>query len=83
MYVQAILHLLQKELFFYEFNYPNALKYEEFLDGILPMIGSSDSSLHNEFLHSTNNPLDEISNNVDLNVITGSIYMLGEIFKEF
>lgn len=73
----------QKELFFYEFNYPNALKYEEFLDGILPMIGSSDGSLHNEFLHSTNNPLDEISNNVDLNVITGSIYMLGEIFKEF
>ncbi len=73
----------QKELFFYEFNYPNALTYQEFLDGILPMINPLDDSLHKEFLHSTNNPLSEISDDADLNVITGSIYMLGEVFKEF
>lgn len=54
---------------FYEFNYPNALKYDELKE-------------YKNKLRKINNPLDEIlKGDYELCIISGSIYMLGQIFK--
>ncbi len=55
------------DFYFYEFNYPNALKYEYVKDFNFKK---------------TTSPINEIKKgDFDLCVISGSIYMLGEIFK--
>ena len=52
---------------FYEFNYPNSLTYGE---------------LNNEKLRKIENPIEEIKKgDFDLCAVGGSIYMLGDIFK--
>lgn len=64
------------EFCFYEFNYPGALRYEEFCEGFEAKIGGE--------VRRVRNPLEEIGGEgVDLTVFCGSIYMLGEVFKEF
>lgn len=55
---------------FYEFDYPNALKYE-------------DLGEFKNFLREIKNPFAEINKkDFDLCVISGSLYMLGQIFKD-
>lgn len=61
----------QKKICFYEFDYPNALKYNDLI------------KTEND-IEKITNPLLEMNNkNFDLTVICGSIYMLGLIFKDF
>lgn len=75
------------QICFNEFNYPNALKYEEFykvfLEVFEPIFGKDTANL----VCKIENPLKEVfaKKNIDwdLTVFAGSIYMLGEIFKEF
>lgn len=56
---------------FYEFNYPNALKYENL-----------DEKYKNK-IREIKNPMFEIEqNDYELCVLAGSIYMLGKIFKD-
>ncbi len=60
-----------RKLCFYEFNYPNALKYEDFIK-------------HINYAKKINDPVFEMNDkNYDLIVVCGSIYMLGSIFKDF
>ncbi len=79
-YKRVIEYLLscnaQKKLCFYEFNYPNALKYDDFFNNIpLKFKGITEK---------IDNPIFEMDNkNFDLIVVCGSIYMLGLIFKDF
>ena len=55
---------------FYEFNYPNSLKYDNLGD-------------FKEKLRKINDPFIEINKkDFDLCVVSGSLYMLGEIFKD-
>ena len=56
---------------FYEFNYPNALKYENL-----------DEKYKNK-IREIKNPMFEIEqNDYELCILAGSIYMLGKIFKD-
>ena len=56
---------------FYEFNYPNALKYENL-----------DKKYKNK-IREIKDPIFEIGqNDYELCVLAGSIYMLGKIFKD-
>ena len=56
---------------FYEFNYPNALKYENL-----------DKKYKNK-IREIKNPMFEIEqNDYELCILAGSIYMLGKIFKD-
>lgn len=57
------------EFYFYEFDYKNALKFEN-----LPKEIKS-------FALQTKNPLEIINNHQDLCVVCGSLYMLGELFS--
>ncbi len=61
-----ILKTKEDELYFIEFNHPNALKYEE--------LGKRPKAKKYDF-----KSLDEIKNIEGLKVICGSIYMLGDI----
>jgi len=62
-------------LCFYEFNYPNALKYKNFTRNI---------SEFNAKIKEIQNPQLEMDDkNFDLVVVFGSIYMLGLVFKDF
>ncbi len=62
-------------LCFYEFNYPNALKYKNFTQNI---------SEFNAKIKEIQNPQLEMDDkNFDLVVVFGSIYMLGLVFKDF
>jgi len=68
---KSMLNLLikpQDELKFVEFNYPNSLKFDEL-----------DESYNAK---KAGNIEEEILNNDNLKIFCGSIYMLGEIFKE-
>ena len=65
-----------RELCFYEFNYPNALKYQEFA-AVLPV------EIKN-ITRKIEDPKKEMARGgADLTVVCGSIYMLGELFKYF
>lgn len=65
-----------RELCFYEFNYPNALKYRDLMAELPPSMKSITRKIKN--------PIDEIvQREADLAVVCGSIYMLGELFKGF
>ncbi len=56
---------------FYEFNYPNALKYEHLQEK------------YKSKIREIKNPIFEIEqNNYELCILAGSIYMLGKIFKD-
>lgn len=56
---------------FYEFNYPNALKFEAL------------SKNYKDKIREIKDPIFEIEqNDCELSVLAGSIYMLGNIFKE-
>lgn len=59
------------EFYFYEFNYPNALKYDEL-----------DKKYHFKKLEDIDNIKEIISNKNELKVFFGSIYMLGRIFNQ-
>ncbi len=61
----------QKKICFYEFNYPNALKYSDLI------------KTENNIEKITDPVFEMNDNNFDLTVICGSIYMLGLIFKGF
>ena len=62
---------LNAEFCFYEFNYPNALKYVD--------LGEFKAKMKK-----TDNPIDEIrKGGYNLFVVSGSLYMLGEIFKNW
>ncbi len=67
---------IQRKLFFYEFDYLNALKYEDFIKNIRadfkPLIEKID-----------NPKIGIIGKDFDLTVVCGSIYMLGLLFKDF
>ena len=70
--VQKSVKLNGRELCFYEFDYPNALKYED----LPPEI--------KEVAKKSADPFGEMSDaGADLVVVCGSIYMLGQIFKDF
>lgn len=78
------------ELHFYEFDYPNALKYEDFYLVFKEIF--NDNAYGGEFVptvQETKKPSDEIfdsrksSDDWDLTVFAGSIYMLGRIFQDF
>ncbi len=65
-----------RELCFYEFNYPNALKYREFAAELPVEIKNITRKIEN--------PKKEMARGgADLTVVCGSIYMLGELFKDF
>ena len=56
---------------FYEFNYPNALKYENL------------EEKYKNKIREIKDPIFEIGqNDYELCVLAGSIYMLGKIFKD-
>ena len=62
---------IEAKFYFFEFNWQNALKYEEIKD------------FSPNFIQ-TKNPVFEIKqDDCELCVVSGSIYMLGEIFKNF
>ena len=61
----------QDEFYFYEFNYPNALKFDE-----LP------TKYNAKKIDSINKIENIIKNNQNLKIFAGSIYMLGKIFKK-
>lgn len=67
---------IQRKLFFYEFDYPNALKYEDFIKNIRadfkPLIEKTDYP-----------KIGITGKDFDLTVVCGSIYMLGLLFKDF
>jgi len=66
---------LKRELYFYEFNYPNALKYEDFIQNINPKF--------KPLIKKTDTPIKELEDkSFDLIVVCGSIYMLGLLFKD-
>lgn len=68
------------ELCFYEFSYPGALEYKEFIAALSDLNLSDLAGRVREI----DNPIEEIAaGGVDLTVVCGSIYMLGEIFKNF
>lgn len=63
------------KLCFYEFNYPNALKYKDFAQNMTEF-GAKIKEIEN--------PQFEMNDkNFDLVVVFGSIYMLGLVFKDF
>lgn len=63
------------EFCFYEFDYLGALKYEEFMANVPKLEGR---------VREIKDPVAEINNGgADLTIICGSIYMLGQIFKDF
>lgn len=66
-----ILNPKENELYFYEFNYPNALKYDEL-----------DKKYQAKKISSQEEIEEIIETNKDLKVFCGSIYMLGKIFKD-
>ena len=67
--VLDILYDKNHDFCFYEFNYNNALKYDELVK-------------YKSCLREIKNPLDEIlKGDYELCVVAGSIYMLGQIFK--
>ncbi len=59
----------EDKLYFYEFDYPNALKFEQ-----LP------SDIKNK-AQKTLTPLDIIKNDDNLKIVCGSLYMLGKLFN--
>ena len=61
----------EDEFYFFEFDYPNALKYEE-----LPKKYNAKSVKTIEEIKTI------INNNKNLKIFCGSLYMLGNIFKE-
>lgn len=61
-----ILILPKDELYFFEFDYPNALKFDE---------------LPSKYNAKKLNSLDELKNISNLKIFCGSIYMLGKIFN--
>ena len=65
-----------RELCFYEFNYPNALKYQEFA-AVLPV------EIKNITRKIEDPKKEMVRGDADLTVVCGSIYMLGELFKDF
>lgn len=61
----------QKKICFFEFDYPNALKYSNLI------------KTENDIKKITDPVFEMDDKNFDLTVICGSIYMLGLIFKDF
>ena len=57
------------ELYFYEFNYPCALKFSELPQNI------------RKIAKQTQNPLEIINSTKNLKVVCGSLYMLGNLFN--
>ena len=66
-----ILNPKENELYFFEFNYPNALKYDEL-----------DEKYQAKKISSLKEIQEIIETNKDLKVFCGSIYMLGKTFKD-
>ena len=66
-----ILNPQKDELLFYEFDYPNALKFEEL-----------DKKYQAKKISSIEEIKEIIATNKDLKIFCGSIYMLGKIFKD-
>ena len=66
-----MLNLKENELYFFEFDYPNALKFEEL-----------DEKYQAKKLSSIKEIEDLINNNDCLKIFSGSIYMLGKLFSE-
>ena len=67
-----ILNPKENELYFYEFDYPNVLKFNEL-----------DKKYQAKKISSQEEIEKLIETNKDLKVFCGSIYMLGKIFKNF
>ena len=59
----------EDELYFYEFNYPNALKFDE----LPPRV--------RKFVRKTESPHDIIESRENLKIVCGSLYMLGSLFN--
>ena len=66
-----ILNPKENELYFFEFNYPNALKYDELNEKYQAKKISSLKEIQ-----------EIIETNKDLKIFCGSIYMLGKTFKD-
>ncbi len=81
-YKEVLEYLLgqgEREVCFYEFDYPNALKYEDLMKSLEP----GAARLIRGGIRKVENPYEEITKGgADLTVVCGSIYMLGQVFKE-
>ncbi|MBQ7288057.1 MAG: bifunctional folylpolyglutamate synthase/dihydrofolate synthase [Candidatus Gastranaerophilales bacterium] len=66
-----MLDLKENELYFFEFDYPNALKFEEL-----------DEKYQAKKISSIKEIEELINNNDCLKIFSGSIYMLGKLFSE-
>ena len=84
-YKAVLEHLLSKDnrrLRFYEFDYPNALKYEDLMENLADC-PTEVLRRAAENVEKIENPYEEMSkNDADLTVVCGSIYMLGQLFKD-
>lgn len=58
-----------EEIFYYEFNHPNAVSYEEY-------------KRNTPFLTNLKPYNDEVLNRKEIKIITGSLYMIGEFLKK-
>ncbi|MBQ9244659.1 bifunctional folylpolyglutamate synthase/dihydrofolate synthase [bacterium] len=70
--VAKILFKPDDEIYFYEFNHKNAVKYEEYKNNVSWLKNIKKLDI---------NDFDKIIQSKKLKIITGSLYMIGEIYK--